>query len=75
MTVRTSNGKSLEPGLDADVVGGEVDFTPPLADDQKPAADKNEGVDGVMAPMSPAEDQNQPGFIGDRNLPNKSRKT
>ena len=60
----TSNEGQLEGALaaDADILGEAVPLKPPV-----PEAERS--VPGTGTGATPAEDENQPGFIGERNLP------
>lgn len=49
----------------ADLLGEAVPMPPPRVETQVPAMPAG----GAMPEPAPAEDENQPGFIGERNLP------
>jgi hypothetical protein len=58
---------SGQHAADADLLGDSVPMKPP-ASTQRPAAD-GAGARNERGEPGPAEDENQPGFLGERNSP------
>jgi hypothetical protein len=65
---RSNGNASTPPAADQDLLGDAMPMRPPTSEIQPPAVgDAGAGIEG--AAPGPAEDENQPGFIGNRNLP------
>lgn len=64
-----TDGDAFTPrAADADLLGDSVPFMPPTLDTEAPAAGAAKAGNEGATP-GPAEDENRPGFVGDRNLP------
>jgi hypothetical protein len=66
----TAQGEGDEAGphaADADLLGDAVPMKPPAPTQRPPAASAADGKQG--AAPGPAEDENQPSLLGERNLP------
>jgi hypothetical protein len=62
-----SGGKPSPNAAEADILGDAATMTPPTG---APSGDKeNDAAEEGMPDSSPSEDENRPGFIGERNRP------